>query len=477
MGDDKLLEFDMDEEKLNNWISKFSTIGSIAAKGFAVAADAVKGVTAVVGEGIAIGLQYNASIENQSQTFNGLIATLEENAQQLLGEIVQPISESMVSTLLPAAIGVIEQLTVAFQTEGLEGMIQAGGQILANLLSGIAQALPGLLETVVQIIQFIIDSLNLNLPQIMGAGGQILLTLVSGIIMLLPSLAELALNMIFTLVSGLAANAPMITAQAGTMLITWINTILGMLPNILQSGASMIGTLLSGLVANAPQLITQAGQMLASYVSAVASHLPDILQKGIEIIGQLLAGIIREVPGLIAAIPGIIANIGSAFLDKDWAGIGWDIISGIGRGIASAAGNIVSAAVDAAKDAVNAVKGWLGINSPSRRMRDEVGKYMAAGMGMGFEQNIPTGDMAASVAAAVLELQGKAAAIAASSPATVDHAMKSVTNNYTGMGPDYVRLKKVMKESLDEANQKPIVLKTRQLRRGLKEEGFVQAWT
>lgn len=169
--------------------------------------------------------------------------------------------------------------------------------------------------------------------------------------------------------------------------------------------------LLSGLVSNAPQIISQAGAMLVDFIATIASHLPEILQKGIEIIGQLLAGIIRETPSLIAAIPGIIADIGSAFLDKDWVGIGWDIISGIGSGIASAAGNLVDAAVSAAKDAVDAVKGWLGIASPSKLMRDEVGRYMALGVGVGFERNVPTGDMTDSISGAIGQMQSKVSSI------------------------------------------------------------------
>ena len=61
--------------------------------------------------------------------------------------------------------------------------------------------------------------------------------------------------------------------------------------------------------------------------------------------------------------------------------------------------------MDAAKNAVNAVKGWLGIKSPSRLMRDEVGKYMALGMGIGFEKNVPTEDMSKEIEASVLKLQ------------------------------------------------------------------------
>ncbi len=416
---------------------------------------AVDEITASMERATSEGGKYYQSMQKQSQTFSGMISTLKDNAQQLLGDVVQPISDSMVSTLLPAAIDAIDQMSNAFQTQGVDGLIQAGSQVLANLLTGIAQGLPNVITIALQIIQSIITNLNANLPQLLSAGGQILTSLMTGIVMLMPSLLSLGYNlvtnltagiaqglpeilsqsnnmllqyqsaiqshfpeilqrgteMISSLLTGLLNNAPQIIQQAGEMLTTWIDTVLSMLPSILQSGADMILNLLSGLVSNAPQIISQAGTMLIDFIATIASHLPEILQKGIEIIGQLLAGIIREVPNLIAAIPGILVDLASAFLDHDWLGIGWDIISGIGSGIANAAGNLVDAAVSAAKDAVEAVKGWLGIASPSKLMRDEVGKYMALGMGVGFERNVPTGDMTDSISGTIGRMQRKVSSI------------------------------------------------------------------
>lgn len=452
-------------------------------------------ITASMQRATAEGGKYYQSMEKQSQTFSGLISTLKDNAQQLLGEVVQPISDSMVSTLLPAAIDSINQMTTAFQTQGVEGLIQAGSQILVNLLTGIAQGLPNVITTAIQIIQALITNLNLNLPQLITAGGQILMSLISGIVLLLPSLISLGFNLVVNLISGIVSalpqlltqgndmltqysstiqsrfpeilqdgldmilnlltgllnNAPQIIQQAGDMLTTWIDTILNMLPDILQSGCDMILNLLSGLVSNAPKIISQAGEMLVDFIATIASHLPEILQKGIEIIGQLLAGIIREVPNLIASIPGIIADIGSAFLDKDWAGIGWDIISGIGSGIASAADDLVDAAISAAEDAVNAVKRWLGIKSPSRLMRDEVGKYMALGMGVGFKENVPTDDMTGSIAGAVGQMQKKVTSIT-SHPATVTGYPLNPGKGISKENPDpfdYERMGKAVADALD----------------------------
>lgn len=463
-------------------------------------------ITASMERATSAGGKYYQSMQKQSQTFTGMISTLKDNAQQLLGDVVQPISDSMVSTLLPAAIDAIDQMSNAFQTQGVDGLIQAGSQVLVNLLTGIAQELPNVITTALQIIQALVSNLNENMPQIMVAGGQILSSLILGIAQLLPSLGELALTIIWTLVSGLIANAPQLMSQANTMftdfcaqiqarlpeliqrgsemisslltgllnnapqiiqqagdmLLTWIDTILSMLPDILQSGAEMILSLLSGLVSNAPEIISQAGTMLVDFISTIASHLPEILQKGIEIIGQLLAGIIQEVPSLIASIPGIIADIGSAFLDKDWAGIGWDIISGIGSGIVNAAGNLVDAAVDAAKDAVDAVKGWLGIESPSKLMRDQVGKYMALGVGVGFEANMPTDDMVKSADAAVQRMRKATASVtgASSKSSRTVGGMKNNPVDNPREEIDYDRLERIQRKVAKEQSKRPIYLRT-----------------
>lgn len=411
---------------------------------------AVDEITASMQRATSEGGKYYQSMEKQSQTITGMISTLKDNAQQLLGEVVQPITESFGTKLLPAAIDAIDQLTTAFQENGFEGLIAVGGQIITNILLGIAMGLPNVITTAIQIIQAIVTNLQANMSQILSAGGQILISLVTGIGQLLYMVGSLALSIISTLVTGLISNAPQlmtqastmfsdfcaqiqsrlpelitqggqmisslllgllnnapqILEQAGNMLTDFVDTILSMLPSILSSGAEMIASLLQGLVSNAPSIIAQAVNMIGKFVSTIVSHLPQILQTGIEIIGKLAAGLIRAIPSLIGQIPGMVSKIVKGFLSFDWLGLGWNIISGIGKGIANAAGNLVSAALSAARNAINAVKGWLGIASPSKLMRDEVGKYMALGMGIGFEDNIPVQDINSALDNAVNKISG-----------------------------------------------------------------------
>ena len=409
---------------------------------------AVDEITASMQRATSEGGKYFQSMEKQSQTINGLISTLKDNAQQLLGEVIQPLSEGFRTEVLPAAINAIDELTTAFQERGSQGLIEAGGGIVADIILGIARAAPNIITTSVQILGSIITSLKSNLPQIVSAGGEILLSLISGIVQYQFMLLDLTANLIYEIVSGLINNAPQLMTQAntmmtdfcaqirerfpdllqsgadaisslltglldnapsvieqgGAMITTFVDTILSMLPQILQAGVDIALNLLNGIVANAPDIIHQAAEISINFISTVRSHLPQILQTGIELIGELLAGIIRSAPDIIAAIPGIIYDVARTFLSYDWGSVGSDIIAGIARGIANAGGAIVDAAVDAAKSAFNAAKDFLGINSPSTLFRDEVGRYMALGMGVGFETNIPIDDIKGGLDGAVNQI-------------------------------------------------------------------------
>lgn len=86
----------------------------------------------------------------------------------------------------------------------------------------------------------------------------------------------------------------------------------------------------------------------------------------------------------------IPAKVKNAFISIDWGSVGSNIISGIARGIANGVGAIIGAARSAAQSALRAAKNALGIQSPSRVMRDEVGKFIPAGIAVGIEDNQKT---------------------------------------------------------------------------------------
>lgn len=79
----------------------------------------------------------------------------------------------------------------------------------------------------------------------------------------------------------------------------------------------------------------------------------------------------------------VVASIKSI----DWSGLGIDIIKGIGSGIASMGGWLADQAKAAVGGAKDKLKSFLGIHSPSRVMRDEVGKMLGLGLAEGIKMS------------------------------------------------------------------------------------------
>lgn len=409
-----------------------------------------------------------------------------------LAEIIPRLA----STIPAIAVSLCQQLATAVQEGGSEMLSSAGTFMLNSLTNGIVVGIPQLLaqgsemlhqyQSVIQtnfpvimqngvsIITNLLTGILSAAPQIIAQVGEMMTTWVDTVLGMLPTILDSGSQMIQNLLQGLVENAPKILQQAFDMTSNFIQTILSHLPSILQAGVNLILNLLSGLVQAAPQIIQQAAQMLAEFISTIASHLPEILQKGIEIVGELIAGLISRIPDVISSTIDIISSIQESFDNIDWVSIGLNIIDGIVSGIISAAGSLVDAAVGAAEDAVEAVKDWLGIASPSKLMRDEVGKYMALGMGIGFEKNVPTEEMTDRVSRSVEQMRGAAEQVTSRTPITAIQASKTVSDNYTDAKLDHRKLKKLILEAINEANEKPIVLNGRQMNRFMREEGFVK---
>lgn len=353
-------------------------------------------ITASMQRATSEGGKYFQSMEKQSQTFSGLISTLKDNAQQLLGDVVKPISDGLTESLLPAAISAIEQLTQGFEENGVAGMIQAAGNIVNGLFTGMME----------------------NAPLLISSGMELLNQFLLGIATGVPALITKGFEIVTQLVLGILQNLPQLITQGAAVITNFVNGLLSSLPSVLQSGVQMILRLVDGIINNLPSIVSAAAQAIARFIASIASNLPQIIATGNKIIAELAVGLIKAIPNLVSKIPQIISAIKDAFLSVDWLSVGVNIIKGIASGVASAAGQLVDAAVSAATDALNWVKSKLGIHSPSRVFRDQVGKNMALGIGVGFEDNIPYKDMEKQANKMVSRIQGAALGVTTSASPT-----------------------------------------------------------
>ena len=288
-----------------------------------------------------------------------------------------------------------------------ETIVQMGIDLVTGIGTAIISAAPYLLEAALNIvmalgnallsadwaaigsttISALRDNLDLAAGEILGTDGNIVQSVLSAITTHLPNLISGGISMVVSMATGLLQHLPFLLQTGAQLMDQLISTALSFAPQILSAGVTLVLNLANGLIQNLPAVISSVISICGQLLATILSHLPQLLESGISLIGQLAAGLIQAIPQVIAAIPQIIDSIVSTFKGWNWREIGSNIVSGIANGISSGASAIISAAQSAARAALNAAKRALGIASPSKVMRDQVGKFIPEGMAVGIEAN------------------------------------------------------------------------------------------
>ena len=349
--------------------------------------------------------------------------------------------------LVVAGLGLLHQ-AYGDEIDGLlEMMMTKGPEIITNLCNGIVEALPALMEEGALLLNSLMLAITANLPALLAGGFSILSGLIEGIAAQLPMLVPTAITLILTLIQGLLDN----------------------IPQLISSGLTLLMGLAQGLINAIPILIAMAPGIIHSLLTGLLTMIPQIILTGIELIGQLALGLVEAIPKIIDAIPQIIDSIKSSFSSVDWGAVGHDIIEGIKNGIGKAAKMLADAASKAAEDALNWVKDKLGIHSPSRVFRDEVGKMMALGMGIGFESNVPLGEMKKGLGQALKTLEGQASVAMSTFGGGISYQNSILSGGSAMQGFDFDEFERRQRKINNERTDRPVFLNGRQVNRALKK--------
>ena len=103
-------------------------------------------------------------------------------------------------------------------------------------------------------------------------------------------------------------------------------------------------------------------------------------------------GIVNSLSGLGEAINSLWEYIKQAILNafKGVADLGKNMVEGLWNGIKNAKDWLINKIQSFCRDALGAIKAFFGIESPSRVMANEVGNFMAEGIGVGFGKTMPS---------------------------------------------------------------------------------------
>ena len=283
-----------------------------------------------------------------------------------LSQVVQAIVAALpqVMSTLTAALPQIVQALLTL----LPQLIDAGMQMLASLIQGITEALPTLIAMLPTIIQQVASVVLTNLPFIIQVGVQLLLALVNGIVEALPQLIQMLPGIVVQITDVLLANLPLLVI----------------------AGIRILIALIRGITQAIPQLVAMLPGIVTKIVSTLSARLPLILSTGLQMMVQLAAGIASGAVHVIKGAGKIVSETMKALgeLPGKVVDIGKNIVKGVWEGISNSIGWLRNKVSGWVSGIMKDIMGFFGIHSPSRLMRDEVGKYLAEGIGVGFEDEM-----------------------------------------------------------------------------------------
>ena len=285
------------------------------------------------------GGKYFNAMEKQSKTFNGQLSNLKDNFMAFLGEATMPLFTFLKDEVLPIINGIID---------GTLGIDEGINKLTETFLNGVMSMVNSLLE---------------NLPTFLQMGINILFALMQGIAEALPDLVPQIVNVIIKIMEIFNENFD-------TFLLLGVKIILG---------------LIEGLIKSIPDILANLPTIIMAIINFFT--LSKFLSIGKSIITGLIKGLGQAIPDLLKSIPKIIGQIINTFKSGGWSGIGKNIIQGIINGFSSMGSFIKNAIKNVCSSMLNGIKSFFGIKSPSKLMREQVGKNLILGVGVAFEKD------------------------------------------------------------------------------------------
>lgn len=320
---------------------------------------------------------------------------------------------------LPSAIGTaLSNLITSIGTWAVsfgQSALQAGQQFVSN----IANFLTNLPATIAYWLAYGITFVVLWAAQLgsqaISAGQQFLANLGTFFVQLPGNIW----NWLTSTVASVASWAAQMGANAlsaGSRFLSNVGTFISQLPanvgswlsGAVSAAASFVGRMASNAVNAGSRFLSSIG----SYISQVPGRIGAGLSGAISAVdsfassmasGALRAGqqFLSNLVNTLASIPGRMVSIGS------------QIVHGIISGITGSIGKVGSAILGGVKDAISGVKNFLGIHSPSRLFRDQIGRNIGLGLAQGISN---------SQAAVMSSMNGMASDIASTRFTTPDVA-------------------------------------------------------
>lgn len=384
--------------------------------------------------------------------------------QQLMGTMWEDLGEDAVMSLMntKGAIDSTNDSMGQVKSDAYDNLSTSLTTLGRTLKQDILQPIVDTIApAVTSFVNWCIDHMSIVTPIVVGLGTAF--GVLAGALMISNIISAVQKAMALLNVTMLANPFVLIVTAIAGLVAAFIylwntsegfrNFFINLWDNI-KSAVSNAITAVVGFFQNLPETISG---WLSKAIDKVKEFAINMGTKGVEAGKKLLTSVVNAITGLpgklasiaLNAIASLASKLGitgkvvaaaqkilNAVVNKmreipgKMLSIGGDIVRGIWNGINDKIGWIGNQLSKFKNAVMKKLKSVFGINSPSKLMRDEIGVYLAEGIGVGFQKAIPgvIDDMDAAlkpVSGIGMDVSGSGAAAAATP------AINFTQNNYS----------------------------------------------
>lgn len=314
--------------------------------------------------------------------FTGNWDQLWQGVQEVFGSIWDGIVSNL-ENVFNTITGVLDA-ALGFIGTSIEEVWNNIVNFFVTLPSNIANALTGLWNTIVTFFTNLVNQALIF--------GQQFLTNVIMFFSQLPYnigyLLGFVITTVVTWVAQMVQNAISAGSQFLTNVVNFLMQLPGRVASFLSSAISQVASWVQQMASKAAsagsQFVSNVASFLSSLPGRVASFLSSAISQAASFVSNFASKAVQAASQFVSNIVNGLANLPSRV-----SSIGSQVVHGIWDGISGAAGWLYDQVAGFVNGIVEGAKAALGIASPSKVMRDAVGKFLPPGIAVGFSKAMP----------------------------------------------------------------------------------------
>lgn len=327
----------------------------------------------------------------------------------------QAIWNTLVTIFTPiveAIKAVWQPLSEFFSTlwQGIVTVAQTVWQGLVTVIQGVWTQIQTVVQTAIQVLSTVIQTGMQVIQTVWSTVWNVIKTVVQTVWTVISTIVSTTINAIAGIIKAVTAAIQGDWSGAWNAIKSVASTVWNGIKTIVTTVINAIKSVISSVMNGIKSVMTSIWNAIKSVTSSVWNGIKSVVSSAASSIRSVVSSMMSSVRSVfssgwsaaksvtssgIQGAANIVRSVASSMVSA-----GRNFVMGFVNGIRGAIGAAASAAASMARAAMSSAKAALGIHSPSRVMRDQVGYYVVAGFAKGMNDNTNLIDKAANNLAA-----------------------------------------------------------------------------